>query len=259
MRQRRGVTRADARSAMRDPAVWGAMMVHMGDADALVDGVGKHFPEAVRPALRVIGKRPDVARVASLFMVMARDRVYFFADPTVNIDPTAEELADIAIMAAEVAHRFNQVPRVAMLSFSNFGSVKHPFVEKVTRATRLVRERAPGLMVDGEMQADTAVVEELIDELFPFSTLEGGANVLIFPDLQSANVAYKLVQRLGGAEAVGPILMGMRKPVHILQQGCSTRDVVNMAAIAVIDAQEAEIQDADREATRPETTGAVPA
>jgi len=259
LRQRKGMTRADAHAAMNDSATWGALMVHLGDADALVHGVGKHFPDAIRPALKVIGKRSDVCRVASLYMLMARDQVYFFADPTVNIDPTASELADIAIMAAEVARRFNQEPRVAMLSFSNFGSVDHPFVRKVQEATRIVRERCPGLMVDGEMQADTAVVEGLIDELFPFSTLEGGANVLVFPDLQSANVAYKLVQRLGNAEAVGPILMGMKKPVHVMQQGCETQDVVNMAAIAVIDAQEAELQEADREAERPEVTGAVPA
>jgi len=259
LRQRKGMTRADARSAMFDPAIWGAMMVQLGDADALVHGVNKHFPEAIKPALKVIGKRPDVARVASLFMLMAHDQVYFFADPTVNIEPSAEELADIAIMAAEVARRFNQEPRVAMLSFSNFGSVDHPYVRKVQQATELVRRRSPGLMVDGEMQADTAVVEGLLDELYPFSTLDGGANVLVFPDLQSANVAYKLVQRLGGAEAVGPILMGMAKPVHVMQQGCETQDVVNMAAIAVIDAQEAELQEAEREALSPETTGAVPA
>ncbi len=240
MRQRKGVTLADARAAMADPSVWAAMMVHLGDADALVGGVGQHFPEAVRPALRIIGKRSDVCRVASLFVMMVGDEVYFFADPTVNVNPTASELADIAIMASEVARRFQVEPRVAMLSFSNFGSAEHPYVDKVREATRLVRERRPDLVVDGEMQADTAVVPGLIDELYPFSTLAGGANVLIFPDLQSANVAYKLVQRLGGAEAVGPVLMGMRKAVHVLQRGCETKDVVHMAAIAVLDAQELE-------------------
>ncbi len=240
LRQRKGVTLSDARAAMADPGTWAAMMVHLGDADALVGGVGQHFPEAVRPALRVIGKRADVCRVASLYLMMVGDEVYFFADPTVNVDPTASELADIAIMAADVARRFEVEPRVAMLSFSNFGSAEHPFVDKVREATRLVRERRPELVVDGEMQADTAVVPALIDELYPFSTLAGGANVLVFPDLQSANVAYKLVQRLGGAEAVGPVLMGMRKAVHVLQRGCETKDVVHMAAIAVLDAQELE-------------------
>ncbi len=173
-------------------------------------------------------------------MMIVKDRLYFFADTTVNIEPGAEELAEIAILAAEVARRFHVEPRIAMLSFSNFGSVRHPFVDRVREATEIVRRRAPDLVVDGEMQADTAVVPELVDEVFPFSRLKGGANVLIFPDLQSANVAYKLVQRLGGAEAIGPILVGMGKPVHVLQHGCEVKDVVNMAAIAVVDAQEAD-------------------
>ncbi|HSL82439.1 MAG TPA: phosphate acyltransferase, partial [Thermoanaerobaculia bacterium] len=243
MRQRKGMTLADARTALRDPAVWAAMMVEMGDADALVGGVGQHFPDAIRPPLQVIGKRADVARVAGLFLMMVGDEVYLFADPTVNVDPTAEELVDIALLAAEMARRFDLEPRVAMISFSNFGSVRHPFADKVREATRLLRERRPDLVVDGEMQADTAVVPELMAELYPFSHLEGGANVLVFPDLQSANVAYKLVQRLGGAEAIGPILMGMRRPVHILQRGCGTKDVVNMAAMAVLDAQELEARE----------------
>jgi malate dehydrogenase (oxaloacetate-decarboxylating)(NADP+) len=173
-------------------------------------------------------------------MMLLKDRVYFFADTTVNIDPSAEELAEIALLTAEVARRFNIEPRVAMLSFSNFGSAKHPKVEKVRRATEIVKQRAPDLMVDGEMQADTAVVPEFILEHYPFSTLKPPANVLIFPDLQTANVAYKLVQRLGGAEAIGPILVGMRKPVHVLQHGFAAKDIVNMAAIAAVDAQEAE-------------------
>jgi len=251
MRQRKGMTLADARTALRDPAVWAAMMVEMGDADALVGGVGQHFPDAIRPPLQVIGKRADVARVAGLYLMMVGDQVYLFADPTVNVDPTAEVLVDIALLAAEMARRFGLEPRVAMLSFSNFGSVRHPFADKVREATRLLRERRPDLVVDGEMQADTAVVPELISELYPFSHLTGGANVLVFPDLQSANVAYKLVQRLGGAEAIGPILMGMRRPVHILQRGCGTKDVVNMAAMAVLDAQELEERErAEAEARR---------
>jgi malate dehydrogenase (oxaloacetate-decarboxylating)(NADP+) len=242
LRQRKGMTLADARTALRDPAVWAAMMVEMGDADALVGGVGQHFPDAIRPALKVIGKRADVARVAGLYLMLVGEEVYLFADPTVNVDPSAEELADIAVLAAGFARRLGLDPRVAMLSFSNFGSVEHPFVDKVREATRLVRERRPDLVVDGEMQADTAVVPQLMADLYPFSRLAGGANVLVFPDLQSANVAYKLVQRLGGAEAIGPILMGMRRPVHVLQRGCETRDVVYMAAIAVLDAQEDEVE-----------------
>jgi len=172
--------------------------------------------------------------------MIVKDRLYFFADPTVNIDPTAEELADIAICAAEVARRFHVEPRVAMLSFSNFGSVSHPFVAKVREATRLVREKQPDLIVDGEMQADTAVVPELIDELYPFSRLEDSANVLIFPDLQSANVSFKLLHRLGGAQAIGPILMGLDRPVQLLQQSSEVDDVVYMSAIAVLGAQEVE-------------------
>jgi malate dehydrogenase (oxaloacetate-decarboxylating)(NADP+) len=240
MRQRKGVTLAEAKELLRNPTVFGAMMVQRGDADALVAGVSQHYPETMRPALQVIGKNEKVSRVAGLHMMIVKDEVYFFADTTVNIQTSAEELADIAILSAEVASRFHIEPRIAMLSFSNFGSAKHPFVDKVRRATEIVRQRRPDLMVDGEMQADTAVSPELLDEVFPFSTLKGGANVLIFPDLQSANVAFKLVGHLGGAEAIGPILMGMRKPVHLLQHGSEVKDIVYMTAIAVVDAQEAE-------------------
>ena len=171
--------------------------------------------------------------------MIVKDRVYFFADPTVNINPTAEQLADIALASAEVAEHFHVEPRVAMLSFSNFGSVSHPEVRKVQKATELIRLRRPDLMVDGEMQADTAVEPALIEEFYSFSNLKRRANVLVFPEIQSANVAFKLVQRLGGAEAIGPILTGMNLPVHLVQYGCEAKDVVNMAAIAVVDAQEA--------------------
>ncbi|GAB4240544.1 MAG: NADP-dependent malic enzyme [Acidobacteriota bacterium] len=241
LRQRKGVTLTDARRMMRhNKTAYGAMMVRVGDADALVAGVSQHYPDTLRPALQIIQVREDCSRVVGLFMMIFKDRTYFFADTTVNIEPTAEELADIAILTAEVARRFNVEPRVAMLSFSNFGSVRHALTEKVRRATELVRLKAPDLMIDGEMQADTAVIHELIEEHYPFSTLKRPANVLIFPDLQSANIAYKLVQRLGGAEAIGPILVGMRKPVHVLQHGFEEKDIVNMTAIAVVDAQELE-------------------
>jgi malate dehydrogenase (oxaloacetate-decarboxylating)(NADP+) len=240
MRQRKGVTLAEARKVLRDPTAWGAMMVHLGEADTLVAGVSQNYSETIRPALRIIQMRKDMSRVASVFLMIVNDRLYFFADPTVNIDPTADELADIAICAAEVARRFHVEPRVAMLSFSNFGSVSHPFVTKVREATRLVRERQPDLIVDGEMQADTAVVPDLIEELFPFSSLKDGANVLVFPDLQSANVSFKLLHRLGGAQAIGPILMGLDRPVQLLQQSSEVEDVVYMSAIAVLGAQEAE-------------------
>jgi malate dehydrogenase (oxaloacetate-decarboxylating)(NADP+) len=239
-RQRKGVTWQEALEQMRNPTAYGAMMVRQGDADALIAGVTQHYPDTIRPALQIIQMRQGLSRVSGLFMMIMKDRVYFFADTTVNIEPTAEELAEIALCSAEIARRFNIEPRIAMLSFSNFGSAQHRFVQKVQEATRLVKQRAPDMIVDGEMQADTAVTPEMLDEYYPFSTLKGGANVLIFPDLQSANVAYKLVARLGGAEAIGPILMGMAKPVHVLQRGCEVKDIVNMAAIAVVDAQEAE-------------------
>jgi malate dehydrogenase (oxaloacetate-decarboxylating)(NADP+) len=240
LRQRKGVTRAEALDLLRNPTAFAAMMVRSGDADALVAGICQHYPDTLRPALQIIGTRDDVRRVAGLYMMIVKDQIYFFADTTVNIEPSAEDLAEIAILSAEVARRFHVEPRIAMLSFSNFGSVRHPLADKVRRAVDIVRQRAPELMVDGEMQADTAVSPETFSGLFPFSTLEGGANVLVFPELQSANVAYKLVQRLGGAEAIGPILVGMRHPVHVLQHGHEVKDIVNMAAIAVVDAQELE-------------------
>ena len=170
-------------------------------------------------------------------MMVFKKGVFFLADATVCIDPTSEELAETAILAAEMARVLEIEPRIAMLSFSNFGSVKHPHPLKVKRAVEIVKERAPKLVVDGEMQADTAVTPEILAENYPFSALKGAANVLIFPDLTSGNICYKLLNRLGGAEAIGPILMGMKKPIHVLQRGDDVADIVNMAAIAVVDAQ----------------------
>ena len=237
LRQRKGVTRSEAEQVMRrDRNAFGAMMVRMGEADALVSGIASHYPDALRPCLQIIGLKDDARKAVGLYMMTLRNRVFFLADATVNIDPTAEDLAEIAIQAARVARQFEIVPRVAMLSFSNFGSTRHPFAEKVARATALVKQRAPDLEVEGEMQADTAVMDELLKE-YPFSRLKEPANVLVFPDLQSANIAYKLLQRLSDAEMTGPILEGMAKPVHILQRGDDVRDVVNMAAIAVVEAQ----------------------
>ncbi len=238
LRQRAGVTLTEAQQWMRNKNVMGAMMVHMGDADGFIAGLTQHYPDTIRPALQVIGTRQDVHRVSGIYMLVLKRDVYFFADTTVNIEPTAEQLAEIAVCAADVARRFEIEPRVAMLSFSNFGSTKHPLAEKVRRATELVRKLDPTLMVDGEMQADTAVCPEIIEETYPFSMLRGGANVLVFPNLESANIAYKLMMRLGGAEAIGPILVGMARPVHVLQRSCEVNDIVNMAAIAVVDAQE---------------------
>jgi malate dehydrogenase (oxaloacetate-decarboxylating)(NADP+) len=189
--------------------------------------------------LQVIDVRPEVSGVAGVYLLItAKGELYFLADATVNIEPSAEQLAEIAIMAAEKARRFNVEPRIAMLSFSNFGSTRHPLAEKVRRAVELVRQRAPGLMIDGEMQADTAVTPQIIDETYPFSTLKGGANVLVFPTLEAGNIAYKLLQRIGGAEAIGPLLTGLSKPVHVLQRGSEVNDIVHVAAVAVVDAQE---------------------
>jgi malate dehydrogenase (oxaloacetate-decarboxylating)(NADP+) len=237
LRQRHGVTRSEAREQVVDPNSFGAMMVRLGDADGFVAGVSQHYPETIRPALEIIQVRPNVRRVSGVYVILTRNQVYFFSDTTVNIEPTAEDLAEIAALAAEVARDFNFEPRVAMLSFSNFGSTRHPLTEKIRRATQLVKQKNPGMMADGEMMADTAVVPEIIEEDYPFSALRGGANVLVFPDLGSANIAYKLMMRIGGAEAIGPILVGMSKPVHVLQRGAEVEEIVNMAAIAVAHAQ----------------------
>jgi malate dehydrogenase (oxaloacetate-decarboxylating)(NADP+) len=222
---------------MLNPNYFGAMMLHLGEADGFVAGVSQHYPETIRPALQIIRTRANVHRVCGVYVIITKKEVYFFADTTVNIEPAAEELAEIATLAAEVAREFNVEPRVAMLSFSNFGSTRHPLTEKVRVATELVKQQFPELMVDGEMMADTAVVPEIIEEEYQFSSLKGGANVLVFPDLGAANIAYKLMMRIGGAEALGPILMGLSKPVHVLQRGATVEEIVNMAAIAVVHAQ----------------------
>jgi malate dehydrogenase (oxaloacetate-decarboxylating)(NADP+) len=232
LRQRRGVTLSEAREQMLNPNYFGAMMVHMGDADGFVAGVSQHYAETLRPALQIIRTRADVHRVSGVYVILTKQQVFFFSDTTVNIEPTAEDLAEIALLAAEVARDFNFDPRIAMLSFSNFGSTKHPLSEKMRRATELLKQSHPEIVVDGEMMADTAVLPEVIEQDYPFSTLKGGANVLVFPDLGSANIAYKLMLRLGGAEALGPILMGLAKPVHVLQRGATVEEIVNVAAIA---------------------------
>ena len=243
LRQRRGVTLSEARELINNRNLFGAVMVEVGDADALVGGVTQHFPDTIRPALQVIKPRPGLHKVSGLYaLVTRRGDMYFLADCTVTIEPSAEDLAEIALCAAEAARRFNVTPRVAMLSFSNFGSTPHPLAEKVRRAVELVHKADPALMIDGEMMADTAVVPEIIAETYPFSKLRGGANVLIFPDLTSANTCYKLLARIGGEETIGPILMGMSKPVHVLQRGTEVEEIVNIAAIAVVDAQETEVR-----------------
>jgi malate dehydrogenase (oxaloacetate-decarboxylating)(NADP+) len=239
LRQRKGVTRTEAEQLILNHTTFGSMMVRLGDADALVGGLTTHYPDTIRPALQVIDIRPELRKVAGVYVLITpKGDTYFLADATVNIEPSSEDLAEIAIMAAEKARRFNIEPRVAMLSFSNFGSTRHPLSDRVRRAVDLVRQRAPGLMIDGEMQADTAVASQIIDETYPFSTLKGGANVLIFPNLEAGNICYKLLQRIGGAELIGPLLTGLAKPVHVLQRGSEVNDIVHVAAVAVVDAQE---------------------
>ncbi|MCW5982315.1 MAG: NADP-dependent malic enzyme [Bryobacteraceae bacterium] len=240
MRQRKGITPSEAEELILNRTVFGSMMVRMGDADALIGGLTQHYPETLRPALQVITVREGLRRVCGMYVVITPPgQIYFLADTTVNIEPTAEDLAEIAIETAEAARGFDVEPRVAMLSFSNFGSARHPLSEKVRKAVEIVRRRAPDLLVDGEMQADTAVVPRIMEERYPFSGIKQGANVLIFPNLEAGNIAYKLLQRLGGAETIGPILRGLSRPVHVLQRGDEVSDIVNMTAIAVVDAQEA--------------------
>ncbi|MBX7120343.1 MAG: NADP-dependent malic enzyme [Gemmatimonadaceae bacterium] len=237
-RQRKGLSLVEANQRITRATVFGAVMVATGDADALVGGIGKHYPETVRPALEVIGAHRDVGLASGLYMLVFEKHVVFFGDTTVNIEPSAEQLATIARSAAGLARTFGIEPRIAMLSFSNFGSVKHPEAAKVAEAVRLVRQRDPSLVVDGEMQADTAFSEEVLAGRYPFSALKQAANVLIFPNLSAGNIAYKLLTQLGGATAIGPILVGMQHPVHVLEQGADVQEIVNMTAVAVIDAQQ---------------------
>jgi len=236
-RHRKGITRAEARSRMRDPMYFGAMMVAAGDGDTLLTGADQYYPDALRPSLQAIGPEQETPRVAGLYLMVFADELYVIADATVNPDPTAEELSEIAIVCAEFAVRFGVEPRVAMLSFSNFGSTRHPAATKVREAVSLVKERRPDLTVDGEMQVDTALSTDALREIYPFADLDEPANVLVFPNLDAANSAYKLLAQLGGAEAIGPVLLGMAEPVHVLQRGASAAEIAHLAAISVVDAQ----------------------
>jgi malate dehydrogenase (oxaloacetate-decarboxylating)(NADP+) len=237
LRRRHGMTLEEARPLVSHRNIFGPLMVELGDADGMISGLTQSYSETIRPALQVIGVAPGVHRVSGLYILILKDRVLLFADTTVNIEPSVQDLAEIALLTADTAKRFGFEPRVAMISFSNFGSNRHPFADRVRDAVALVRKLRPDLPIDGEMQADTAVVPEILEGTYPWATVRK-PNILIFPDLQSANAAYKLVWRLAGAEAIGPVLMGMNKPVHVLQRGVEVTDIVNMAAIAVVDAQE---------------------
>ena len=242
MRQRRGITLGEARTQMSNRNVFGSMMVHMGDADALVSGVTQHFPDTIRPALQIVRMREGLHRVSGCYaMITRKGDIYFLADTSVNIEPTAEDLVEIALCTAHIARRFDITPRVAMLSFSSFGNVDHPICTKVRKAVELLHYADPTLIVDGEITAEDALSPDVIEQSYPFSTLKGGANVLIFPDLASANTAYKLLAKIGGAETIGPILMGMSRPVHVLLRSAQVEDIVGVAAIAVVDAQECDV------------------
>jgi malate dehydrogenase (oxaloacetate-decarboxylating)(NADP+) len=238
MRQREGMTLVEAHRKMRQRNYFGTMMVERGDADGLISGLTQSYPETIRPALQIVGTRSGVRRVSGAYVLILQDRLFFLADTTVNIDPNPEELAEIALLTVGFARRFGIVPRVAMLSFSNFGSNHHPAARKVRRAVEIVTRLEPELEIDGEMQADTAVFEAILEESYSWSRLKQPANVLIFPELQSANIAYKLIWRLAGAESIGPVLLGMAKPVHVLQNGLEVSDIVNMTALCVVDAQD---------------------
>ncbi|HWL39947.1 MAG TPA: NADP-dependent malic enzyme [Gemmatimonadaceae bacterium] len=237
-RQRKGLSHGEAHQLLFNGNYFGSVMVACGDADALLSGVGMHYPETIRPALQVIGPHPKAEIVSGLYMLVFEKHVIFCGDTTVNIEPTSEQLAQIAYSAGRIVRTFGITPRIAMLSFSNFGSVRHPEAEKVARAVDILRKRDPALIVDGEMQADTAMDENILKASYPFSVLKERANVLIFPNLSAGNIAYKLLHHLGGATRIGPILVGMNLPVHVLEQGADVQDIVNMAAVAVMDAQQ---------------------
>ena len=238
-RQRRGITFFDAQKLMRDRNYYGATMVQFGDADALISGLTRNYAATVKPALQVIGTKPGVNLVAGMYMMITKSGPVFFGDTTINVNPTAQQMVDITVLIEQAVSRFNIKPRVAVVSYSNFGSNDGLVPEKTRETVRLLHEQYPEMIVDGEMQANFAMNPTLLKDNYEFSNLNGAAaNTLIFPNLESGNIAYKLLQEIGGAEAVGPILLGMNKPVHVLQLGSSVREIVNVITIAVVDAQE---------------------
>jgi len=236
-RQRRGVTQYEARHKMRDRNYFGAMMVERGDADALISGITRNYPETIRPALQLIGTEEGVKKIAGMYIINTKNGPVFFADTTINVEPTARDLADIAVLTAASVERFKIRPRIGMLSFANFGSTDYPQAKKVGEAVAILHKEHPDLIVDGELQANFALDPMKMKEKFPFSKLiDQNVNVLIFPNLSAGNIAYKLVQEMGELEAIGPILLGLQKPVHVLQLGSSVREIVNMVTIASVDA-----------------------
>ena len=235
-RMRKGITLRAANELIHNPIYFASMMVDSGDADTLIGGLTTHYPETIKPALQCIGVKESSKVVAGMYIVIINRKVLFFADTTVNIKPTAEELADIAITTADTVRVFNIEPKVAMLSFSNFGSSINEESEKVVRAAKIVNKVRPDIICDGEMQADTALVSDILAKEFPFAKIQGGANTLIFPNLSAGNITYKLFERITNATVIGPILMGMKKPVHVLQRGATVDDIINMTALGVVGA-----------------------
>ena len=236
--QRKGYNKYESLKVMKDRNHFGCMMVETGDADAMLSGLTKNYAEAIRPALHIIGTEEGVKKIAGMYLLLTKKGPLFLADTTVNFNPTAEELADIALMVAKEVRNFNITPRIAMLSYSNFGSSDSPEARLVAEATRLLKQRNPSLIVDGEMQASLAFNKEILRDNYPFSELvDEDVNVLIFPNLTAGNVTYNLLKEVGGADAIGPILLGIKKPVHVLQLGSAVRSIVNMATVAVVDAQ----------------------
>ena len=239
LRQRKGITLSAAERKLRqEPNVLGVMMVRMGDADAMISGVNHYYPEVIRPALQILEVEKEKKIVAGLYAMVFKNEMIFFADTTVNIDPSAETLAETAILSADAVKRiFNTSPKIAMLSFSNFGSVRHPRTQRMADAALIVQKKRPDIMIDGEMQVDLALDAELMSANYTFSQLKGRANIMIFPSLEAGNIAYKLMARLGGAEAIGPILLGLEKSVHVLQRHCDVETIVRMSAIAATDTE----------------------
>lgn len=237
-RQRKGVNRYESYKIMRDRNYFGCMMVECGEADAMISGLTRNYTDAIRPAIQIIGTEDGVKKIAGMYLLLTKKGPIFMADTTINFNPSAEDLADITLMVAKEVRSFNIVPRIAMLSYSNFGSSSSPEARTMAEATELVKKKNPGLIVDGEMQVSTAFNKDLLRENYPFSELvDQDVNTLIFPNLAAGNVAYNLLKEVGGADAIGPILLGLKKPVHVLQLGSSVRSIVNMALVAVVDAQ----------------------
>lgn len=237
-RNRRGFNAYEAKKIMRDRNYFGCMMVECGDADAMISGLTKNYPDTIRPALQIIGTEEGVTKIAGMYMMMTKRGPLFLADTTVQFNPTADELAEITLLVAKEIRNFNIIPRIAMLSYSNFGSSNSPEARLVAQAREIVKKKMPSLIVDGEMQANVAFNKELLKENYPFSELVGkDVNTLVFPNLASGNITYNILKELGGADAIGPVLLGLKKPVHVLQLGSSVHSIINMALVAVVDAQ----------------------